>query len=76
MENMTVRDVATACGGVLHGTADSHAQTGRITVDTRTVEPGDIFAAFRGERVDGHDFIGAAFDRGASCCIAERVPEG
>ena len=76
MENMTVRDVAAACGGVLHGTADSHAQTGRITVDTRTVEPGDIFAAFRGERVDGHDFIGAAFERGASCCIAERVPEG
>ena len=76
MENMTVRDIAVACGGVLHGAADSRAETGRIAIDTRAVEPGDIFAAFRGERVDGHDFIGAAFDRGASCCIAERVPEG
>ena len=76
MEHMTIRTVAAACGGALHGAADDRLEVGRITIDTRAIEAGDIFVAFRGERVDGHDFIGNAFERGAACCIAERVPEG
>ena len=37
----------------------------RITLDTRSLRPGDFFVAIRGERFDGHDFVKAALVRGA-----------
>ena len=76
MEHMTIRRAAALCGGRLCGTGDPETEIGKIVIDTRALEKGDLFAAFRGERVDGHDFIPAAFERGAACCIGERVPEG
>jgi UDP-N-acetylmuramoyl-tripeptide--D-alanyl-D-alanine ligase len=36
-----------------------------VSIDSRTTEPGDLFAAFPGERVDGHAFLEAAVGRGA-----------
>ena len=45
-------------------------------IDCRAVRAGALFAAIPGERVDGHDYIGKAFDRGASCCLAQRGPAG
>lgn len=41
-------------------------------IDSRQVIPGGVFVALRGERVDGHDFIGEAFQRGASFALVER----
>ena len=49
---------------------------GRVVIDSRAIEPGDLFVAYKGERVDGHDYITAAFDKGAACCLAERIPDG
>lgn len=76
MEHMNIRRALALCGGQLSGTCDPETEIGKIVIDTRAVESGDLFAAFRGERVDGHDFIPAAFERGAACCIGERAPEG
>ena len=76
MEHMTIERAAALCGGQLFGTGNPAPEIGKIVIDTRAVENGDLFAAFRGERVDGHDYIPAAFERGAACCIGERVPEG
>ena len=76
MEKVTVRQAAELCGAELSGSADGDRLLRNIVIDSRTVEPGDLFAAYRGERVDGHDFIPAAFSRGAACCLAERVPRG
>ena len=76
MRNMTLAHAAAACRGRLCGRFDESAALGRIVIDSRAVEPGDLFAAYKGERVDGHDYIAAAFDRGAACCLAERIPEG
>ena len=80
MEKMTIGRAAGLCGGTLYGVRESdpawNTEIGRIVIDTRAVQPGDLFAAFRGEKADGHHFIGAAFDQGASCCLGERVPEG
>ena len=73
---MTLKAAAEACGGKLTGCPDPGTGIGRAVIDSRAVRPGDLFAAYRGERVDGHDYIAAAFDRGAACCLAERVPEG
>ena len=76
MRGFTIQDAAAACGGRICGEADARRDLGCIVIDSRKVGPGDLFAAYRGERVDGHAFIGAALDRGAACCLAEEIPEG
>jgi len=43
-------------------------------VDSRQVIPAGIFVALPGERVDGHDFIQSAFDRGAHLALVQRDP--
>ena len=42
-----------------------------ITYDSRRVMPGNLFIAVRGERTDGHRFVEAAIDRGASAVVLE-----
>ena len=41
-------------------------------IDSRQVIPGSLFVAIPGEKVDGHDFIGEAFRRGASFALIQR----
>jgi len=51
---------------------DAPAQAITATViDSREAQPGALFVAFEGERVDGHDFVGDAFSRGAVAALAE-----
>lgn len=76
MTGMTIADAVKACGGKYIGTNAETTELGRVIIDSRAVEPGDLFVAYKGEKADGHDFIGAALDRGAACCLCERVPEG
>ncbi|MGE5479162.1 MAG: UDP-N-acetylmuramoyl-tripeptide--D-alanyl-D-alanine ligase [Chloroflexota bacterium] len=42
-----------------------------VSVDTRQVEPGNIFVALRGEKLDAHSKVGEAFERGATLCVVE-----
>ncbi|WP_293863137.1 UDP-N-acetylmuramoylalanyl-D-glutamyl-2,6-diaminopimelate--D-alanyl-D-alanine ligase [uncultured Alsobacter sp.] len=44
------------------------AATG-VSIDTRTLEPGDLFFAIRGDNRDGHDFVAAALERGAAAAV-------
>jgi UDP-N-acetylmuramoyl-tripeptide--D-alanyl-D-alanine ligase len=70
---MTIAEIAEAVGGTLVREADGAlAITGPVTVDSRTVEPGGLFAAFVGEHVDGHDYAAAAVERGAVAVLASR----
>lgn len=49
------------------------------SIDTRTIQPGEIYVAIRGEVHDGHRFIPQAIDAGASGVVTEQdvsVPEG
>src|SRR5204862_6466459 len=60
--------------------SDAHPSPGPAlitgwSVDSRTVNPGDLFVAVRGERQDGHDHVGAAFEKGAIAAIVERPVE-
>ena len=41
-------------------------------IDSRQVIPGSLFVAIPGEKVDGHDYIGEAFKRGASFALIQR----
>ncbi|MEO5733065.1 MAG: UDP-N-acetylmuramoyl-tripeptide--D-alanyl-D-alanine ligase [Rubrivivax sp.] len=44
----------------------------RVHTDTRTLQPGDLFVALRGERFDGHDHLSAARQAGAAAALAEQ----
>ena len=64
----TAGDAAAATGGSSIG---NWAATG-VSIDSRTLAPGDLFIALRGPNHDGHDFIGAAFERGAAAAMVDR----
>jgi len=49
---------------------------GRISTDTRTLEPGDVFVALRGENFDGHDYVTAAIEKGAAAVVVEEQKAG
>lgn len=48
------------------------AQITGWSFDTRTIAEGDLFIALPGEKVDGHDFIAQAFEKGAAAALASR----
>lgn len=75
MINMSVSRAARICGGRLTSEKNSDVNINRIIIDSRNVEPGDMFVAYKGEKADGHDYIASALEKGAACCLAERVPE-
>lgn len=74
MTGYCISDIAKITGGTLHG--DGSAAVTGIVLDSRAVTAGFMFAAIPGERVDGHDYISKAFESGASCCLAMRIPAG
>jgi UDP-N-acetylmuramoyl-tripeptide--D-alanyl-D-alanine ligase len=45
----------------------------RVHSDTRTMQPGDLYVALRGERFDGHDHLAAAQAAGAAAALVERL---
>jgi UDP-N-acetylmuramoyl-tripeptide--D-alanyl-D-alanine ligase len=51
-----------AAAQVIHGFA----------IDSREVQPGDVFVAFKGEQTDGHFYVSAAFGRGAVAALVEQ----
>jgi UDP-N-acetylmuramoyl-tripeptide--D-alanyl-D-alanine ligase len=50
---------------------------GGISIDSRTLEPGDLFFAIRGDAHDGHDHVARAFEAGAAAAVVsrERAPQ-
>lgn len=49
---------------------------GGVSIDTRTLVPGDLFVALQGEARDGHDFVAAAFAAGAAAALVTHRPQG
>lgn len=76
MKNVTVSEAAVLCGGKLINCPYPDTELTSVCIDSRLATHGSMFAAFKGERVDGHDYMAKAFSRGAACCLAERVPDG
>jgi UDP-N-acetylmuramoyl-tripeptide--D-alanyl-D-alanine ligase len=44
----------------------------RVSTDTRSAGPGDLFVALAGERFDAHDFLGTAVERGCAALVVSR----
>jgi UDP-N-acetylmuramoyl-tripeptide--D-alanyl-D-alanine ligase len=77
IETLSWAEIAQALRAKAEGVATGSALGGSI--DTRTLETGDIFFALKGERVDGHEHVRSAFEKGASCAVVKdpsRAPLG
>lgn len=75
MKPIDIYVAAMAAGGELVNSRDNKEICG-VTMDSRKVEPGNLFVAIKGERVDGHDFINDVFKKGAAAVLCDHVPEG
>lgn len=73
MKPITLREVASACGGMLHG--DPDIQITSIVTDSRQAAGGSLFAAIKGARADGHRFISMTVEQGAVCALCEDAPD-
>ncbi|WP_313461862.1 UDP-N-acetylmuramoyl-tripeptide--D-alanyl-D-alanine ligase [Stenotrophomonas sp.] len=62
--------IAHWAGGEIHG---DDTVIDAVSNDTRTLAPGSLYVALRGERFDGHDFAADALARGASAMLVERL---
>jgi UDP-N-acetylmuramoyl-tripeptide--D-alanyl-D-alanine ligase len=72
MQPVPLNDLLTATRADSAGIHDEHLFVSRISVDSRTLEPGDLFWALRGTKHDGHRFIDEALRRGAVACVVDR----
>src|ERR1039458_8948308 len=74
---LTLAEAAIGAGAVLEAPS-SIANAGALVVsgysiDSRTVAPGELFFAVRGERHDGHSFVTSALERGAVAAVVSRA---
>ncbi len=75
MKHFTLAQICAACRGTYFGPEENLSkEAAGITLDSRKVEKDFVFAATVGERVDGHTFMDACYEKGALCCISERKP--
>jgi UDP-N-acetylmuramoyl-tripeptide--D-alanyl-D-alanine ligase len=73
---LTLAETALGAGAVIESPA-ARENAGELlaqgfSIDSRSIAPGEVFFAIRGERFDGHDFIPAAFERGAAAAVVAR----
>ena len=68
----TSEEIALATGGTA---SDPFWVSGTISIDTRTLVPGDLFVALQDQR-DGHDFVAAAFKAGAAGALVSKPVTG
>ncbi|MCX8006901.1 MAG: UDP-N-acetylmuramoyl-tripeptide--D-alanyl-D-alanine ligase [Coriobacteriia bacterium] len=71
MLRLSVERIAEITAGRLVS-GDPSAPVNGVSIDSRSVEPGNLFVALPGERVDGHGFVGQAVDAGARAVLVTR----
>jgi UDP-N-acetylmuramoyl-tripeptide--D-alanyl-D-alanine ligase len=72
---LTLQEIARITGGTL-SPSGARATVTAISTDSRTVGRGELFVPLRGDRFDGHDFLGQAARKGAAACLSEEVLAG
>lgn len=66
----TLQDLANTIAAKLHAHSFTH-----VTTDSRSVTPGCLFVAIKGEKFDGHDFIEQACAKGALGILCKASPQ-
>ncbi|NPU83280.1 MAG: UDP-N-acetylmuramoyl-tripeptide--D-alanyl-D-alanine ligase [Syntrophaceae bacterium] len=70
---LTIREILDATRGVLLRGGGPGTVKG-VSTDTRTLRPGSLFVALRGDRFDGHRFLAAAAEAGAAAMVVREAP--
>lgn len=74
MQKMTIKDILTATGGTLLSGDENTVVTDVIT-NSREAGEGMLFIPIIGDKFDGHEFIKAAFDMGATAALTQKETE-
>ena len=79
MNLLKLSQIAQFAGASL-SSGDGTTVINNVGTDSRTIKPGELFVALRGENFDGHDFIEAAAKAGAAGALvdfawADKVPD-
>jgi UDP-N-acetylmuramoyl-tripeptide--D-alanyl-D-alanine ligase len=72
--SMTPLWTAAEAAAVTGGRNDADWLAAGVSIDSRTLAPGDLFIALEGPQHDGHDFVGAALAQGAAAAMVQREP--
>src|SRR3989454_10263821 len=67
--NLSLKEISKAVGGTLEGPGNMKVRG--YSIDSRTLNPGELFFAIKGPRFDGHQFVGQAFQKGAAAAVVE-----
>ena len=69
----TIAQLAEALGTVRPGGLEPSTQVPGVSIDSRTIQPGELFIAIRGPRHDGHTYVGEVLAAGATAAVVERA---
>jgi len=72
----TVAQVAGALGARPGAGIDPLARVAGVSIDSRTLRPGELFVAIHGPRHDGHDHVASALERGALAAVVAEAQLG
>ena len=76
MKNLTLKNIAGAIGAPLNNAeGKENTEITCAVVDSRKIEPGGLFFAANGEKVDGHKFIDQVLEKGAALIICTKTPD-
>ena len=67
--------IAEYSGGEIYGDMSAEHAFSYVCTDSRESDHETLFVATRGERVDGHDYIASAIERGCRCILCEYIPD-
>lgn len=72
MKTQSLENIAKLADGELIGDFDSTTEINNVSIDTRTINPGDLYVPIIGENLDGHDFMEEAFTKGAVASLVDK----
>lgn len=75
LSNWNIESIIQATKGKCIGACKSRAKLASINTDSRTIQPGDIFVALKGERFDAHDYLEQVVEAKAGCLIVDHEPQ-
>lgn len=74
MQSLTVKEIASAVGGVWWNPREEMPEITAVCTDSRKLVRGCLFVPWVGEKFDGHDFIDQALEAGAAGCLCAKLP--
>jgi UDP-N-acetylmuramoyl-tripeptide--D-alanyl-D-alanine ligase len=69
--NLKLGQIRSMVGGEFEG-ENPHLMVTGYSIDSRTIQPHELFFAIKGDKFDGHDFVAAAFERGAEAAVISK----